>query len=521
MRLAMEAGFLSTKVPKIKLAIVLCFFFLIIPLTVSADEDDWEYNGDAMLYLGDTYSVRGCIIEVIDFDKENGMVLLELKKDGELLDKPVLNASCDEFIYGEDIKIIIYNSTDDPLSIKPTHWKNPCIHVEFYVWKKPTLSVDVTINRITYKPPDSDIHVTVEIENNGEAEIKDVDLYIDPDGLSVTYGRLSYHFSSITEDGSESIDLKLKVPGLITNNTFTISANASGVDTEDVVYTAKDSKTLEVLPVCDLKIQKIIMNTSMDRNVSVRVDVENTGVVDLNLTLTDAVTPGFELCQDTIPPYFNIIDGQKLTWNANFEPCEKKSYYYFLKPLRPDVFSICPATAEWNIQGIKYTISSNTPVMAVDGAYLILNKTAFPVHVKSGEYVTVSLSALNIGNKAASVTINDVLPDGTSLVSGNATLQTNLGANQTAAIEYVIKMEAPGNITFPQSEIELVSKDYSRLQVSDVINIEVSPGEPTVTSTPEPQPTAIPDKPRQEFPLFEIAFAVSLLIVAYLVKRQG
>ena len=487
----------------------------------SAAEDDWEYSGDATLYLGDTYSVKGCIIEVIDFDKENGMVLLELTKDGELLDKPVLNASCDEYIYGKDVKINIYNTTDDPLSINPTRWKNPCIYVEFYVWKKPTLSLDVTINRVTYKPPDSDIHVTVEIENNGETKIKDVDLYIDPDGLSVTYGKLTHHFSSITEDESKSIDLKLKVPMLITNNTFTISANASGVDTEDVAYTAEDDETLNVLPVCDLKIQKIIMNTSMDRDASVRIDVENTGVINLNLTFMDAVPPGFELCQHTIPPYFNIIDGQKLTWSANFEPHEKKSYYYFMKPLRPGVFSICPATAEWNIQGINYTVSSNTPTMAVDGAYLILNKTAFPVHVKSGEYVTVSLSVVNIGNKAASVTIDDVLPDGTSLVSGNTTLQTTLDANQTAAIEYIIKMEASGNITFPHSEIELVSKDYSRLQVSDIINIEVSPGEPTVTSTLDSQPTNNPGKPGQGFPLFEIAFAASLLIAAYIVKRQG
>ena len=505
----------------IKLAFILCLILAIATAIASAAEDDWEYSGDAMLYLGDTYSVRGCIVEVIDFDKENGMVLLELKKDGELLDKPVLNASCDEYIYGEDVKINIYNTTDDPLSINPTKWKNPSIHVEFYVWKKPTLSVDVTINRITYKPPDSDIHVTVEVENNGEAEIRDVDLYIDPDGLSVTYGRLTYHFSSITEDGSESIDLKLKVPGLLTKSMFTISANASGVDTEDVAYTAKDSETLEVLPVCDLKIQKIIMNTSMDRDASVRIDVENTGVINLNLTFMDAVPPGFELCQYSIPPYIDIIDGQKLTWSANFEPCEKKSYYYFMKPLRPGVFSICPATAEWNIQGINYTVNSNAPVMAVDGAYLILNKTAFPVHVKSGEYVTVSLSVVNIGNKAASVNINDVLPDGTSLVSGNTTLQTMLDANQTAAIEYIIKMEASGNITFPHSEIELVSKDYSRLQVSDVINIEVSPGEMTVTSTPDPQPTTNSGNPGQELPKFEIALVVSLLALVYYTNRYG
>ena len=504
----------------IKLAFILCLILAIATAIASAAEDDWEYSGDAMLYLGDTYSVRGCIVEVIDFDKENGMVLLELKKDGELLDKPVLNASCDEYIYGEDVKINIYNTTDDPLSINPTKWKNPCIHVEFFVWKKPTLSMDVTIKRITYKPPDSDIHVTVEVENNGEAEIRDVDLYIDPDGLSVTYGRLTYHFSSITEDESESIDLKLKVPMLITNSTFTISANVSGVDTEDVAYTAKDSETLEVLPVCDLKIQKIITNTSMNGNAFVRIDVENTGVIDLNLTFMDAVPPDFKLCQDTISPNIKI-DQHKLFWSANLAPHEKKNYYYYMEPLRPGVFSISPATAEWNIHGINYTVSSNAPVMAVDGAYLILNKIAFPSQVKCGEYVTVSLSVVNIGNKAASVTINDVLPDGTSLVSGNTTLQTMLDANQTAVIEYIIKMEASGNITFPHSEIELVSKDYSRLQVSDVINIEVSQGEMTVTSTPDPQPTTNSGNPGQELPKFEIALVVSLLALAYYTNRYG
>jgi len=511
---------LSMKNPRIKLTILLCLFLLIIPLTVSAAEDDWEYRGDAVLYLGGTYSVRGCIIEVIDFDKENDMVRLELKKDGELLDRPILNASCDEYIYGKDVKINIYNTTDDPLSINPTHWPNPRVHMEFYIWKKPTLSLDVIIDRITYKPPDSDIYVTVEIKNNGEAELKNVDLYIDPDGLSVTYGELTYHLGSITVDGSESIDLKLKVPGLLFNSLFNISANASGIDTEYAAYTASDSETLNVLPLCDLKINKRTMNTSMDRDVQVSIEVVNTGIVDLNITFEDTVPPDFELRQPFVPPNIKI-EQKKLIWNASLAPREEKSYRYYMEPLRPGVFSITPATAEWNIQGINYTVSSNAPVMAVDGAYLILNRTAFPAQVKCGESVTVSLSVVNIGNKAASVTINDVLPDGTSLVSGNTTLQTTLDANQTAAIEYVIRMEASGNITFPHSEIELVSKDYSRLWLSDIINIEVSPGEPAVTFTPVPQPTALPDKPGQELPKFEIALTASLLIIAYLVRRHG
>jgi len=33
-------------------------------------DGNWEYSGDAALYLGDTYSVRGCIIEVIEFHRK-------------------------------------------------------------------------------------------------------------------------------------------------------------------------------------------------------------------------------------------------------------------------------------------------------------------------------------------------------------------------------------------------------------------------------------------------------------------
>jgi len=512
---------------RIKIAVVLCLFSVITMVTASATEDqwddDWDYVGEAMLYQGDTYSTRGYVVEVIDFDKNKGLVLLELKKDDMLLNRSVLNVSCDVFTYGETVGMKIYNDSDDVLSEDPTNWQNPRIHLEFYVWKEPGLSIDVSVSRVTYKPPDSDIYVTVKIKNTGEAEISDVELGIDPAGLEIKYGKLTHRFSSIKDDESETIDLIFRVPELLFNSSFTISANASGIDDKNMAYIAADSETLNVLPLCDLKINKITTNTSMDRDVRVSIEVMNTGIVDLNITFADVIPPNFELRQQLIPLDFEI-DGKELAWKVNLAPHEDKNYYYYMEPLRPGVFTINPANAEWNIRGVNYSVSSNAPITAVDGAYIIFNRTAFPAQVKCGEYVTVSLSVVNTGNKAASVSISDVLPDGTSLVNGNTTLQTNLDANQTAAIEYIIRMEASGNITFPHSEIELVSKDYSRLQVSDIINIDVFSSEPAVTSTPDPQPTIVPvenDQPAQELPKFEIAFTTFLLILAYIIMRRG
>jgi uncharacterized repeat protein (TIGR01451 family) len=497
-------------------------------MTASATEDNWDekwdYISEDTLYQGDTYSAaRGYVVEVIDFDKNKGLVLLELKKDDMLLNRSILNASCDEFTYGEEVGIKISSTADDLLSEDPTNWHNPCVHLQFFVWKEPGLSLSVSISRITYKPPDSDIYVTAKIKNTGEAEIRDVELDIDPAGLEIKHGKLSHHFSSIKDDESETIDLVFRVPRLLFNSSFIINGSASGIDDKKIVYTALDSETLNVLPLCDLKINKVIMNTSMDRDVRVDIEVMNTGIVDLNLTFADIIPQDFKLRQQPIPLNFEIFPN-KLIWKANLAPREEKTYHYYMEPLRPGVFNINPVNAEWSIRGVNYSVSSNTPTMAVDGAYLIFNRTAFPAQVECGEYVTVSLSVVNIGNKAASVSISDVLPDGTSLVSGNTTLQTSLDANQTVTTEYVIKMDASGNITFPHSEIELVSKDYSRLFVSDIINIDVSSSEPEVAYTPDPQPTIEPeenDQTKQELPKFEIAFTTFLLILAYVIMRRG
>ncbi len=131
---------------------------------------------------------------------------------------------------------------------------------------------------------------------------------------------------------------------------------------------------------------------------------------------------------------------------------------------------------------------------------------------------------MNIGNKAATITIHDVLPEGTELIRGNTTLQSLLNASQAESIEYVIRMDTPGNITFPHSEVELVSKDYCRMQASDSINIEVSSIEPLVNSTLEPngsQPGETREKPIPGLPIFEIAFTIILIILALLIMRYG
>jgi len=208
----------------IKLALILCLFsVMVIPATIaSAEEIQWESSGKTVLYQGENYTLEEYAVEVADFDKENRMVLLHLTKNGVFLSKAVLNATLDEYIYEDEIKINVFNTTDDAISHAPTKWENPRIHIELSMKEKPCIYLGVTTDRTKYKPTDSGIRVTSKIVNNGAA-INDMNVYIDPDGLNVIDGRTTKQVD-IPVNSSSTVTTRLRVPSLLRKQTFDIPA---------------------------------------------------------------------------------------------------------------------------------------------------------------------------------------------------------------------------------------------------------------------------------------------------------
>jgi len=493
----------------IKLALILFLFSLmVIPATIaSAEEIQWESGGKTVLYKGDNYTLEEYTVEVADFDKENGMVLLHLTKNSVFLSKAVLNATLDEYIYEDEIKINIYNTTDDALSHAPTMWENPRIHIELSIKEKPCIYLSVTTDCTKYRPTDSEIRVTCKIVNNGAA-IKNMNVYIDPDGLNIIDGRFPKQVD-IPINSSSTVTTRLGVPSLLRKQTFDIPVSLSWVDLNGVARNLSRSTLITVLPICSLKVTKTAEDSSMDLHVPVRIQVENTGIVNLSIELSDY-----------LPQDFELVDDQDLNWHFDLEPQEKKCYSYFLKAQKPGEFPTDPAIAKWTMQGENFSVQSNTPSIIIDGACIIINKTALPGKVNFGDNVTVTLSAINTGNAPAIINITDQIPAGTFMLNGNTTLGTTLEKNQSCSTTYVIKMGSTGNIIFPSPVVEIVNDAYSRVQISEMVSINVS-SPPAITPGPEPavQHQAA-ESTESRPPIFEVAFTIFvILLLGVLIRR--
>ncbi|MEA1909178.1 MAG: hypothetical protein U9N43_09170 [Euryarchaeota archaeon] len=505
----------------------------------------WIDAGSATLYKGDTYTCGDYTIEFVDYEEtidpasthykmSGDRVLIRLKQGDLMLNESVLNATCanvsdtsdmvcDELIWEDEIKIEIYADPDeDPRSGDPVGWQDPCILIEVWVRAKPAISLEISASCEAYTPRDSEIRVTIDIENDGDALLKNVDVMIDPGELRLSSGDLTTHFGNLSEDDEKTCYARLRVPAWINDTEgqpFTISVNATGFDDEGVMYNESATTEILVLPRWDLKVAKTVSRyISMDQTVWVRIDLENTGVRDLDVRLNDTVPDGFELRDN---------ETETPCWRFNITPSERLRFSYHIKPQRPGVFEIPGAIADFTMDGKNVSILSNSPAITVDGAYIIVNKTAYPGTVSLGGEVTVLLSITNTGNREAIVDLADAIPSGAELVSGNMTLHAVLGENETDRLEYVIRFLVPGNVTLDHPEIAVSSSDYSYMTTTGMLTVVV------IGSLPEPTATHVNDSEfgaRQDgsdatrgasvdAPLLELMLGVCMLGVVYLIGR--
>jgi len=615
------------------MTVLICLTFAGAASALDADDPEyWTDMGDESLRKGETYRMNNYTVKFTDYVPETDQVFLSLSRGDELLDESCLNASCanesmthrpeldrsvcDWLNWDDEVIIAIVNETDDhPESETPTYWDDPLIHIKFYERAKPEISLEIETGCEVYTPRDSEIRVTVEIENTGDAELKNVHVAIDPGDLQAM-GDLTSHFSSFSaeeegeflfswtsdpgvlkyleddlkldwvngrgvgrpnddeikvDDGSgktvkieigtggdtatvdindgathdpiptldvkgtgsdrkvyapaenvdesgKSVYARLHVPTGIDDaegESFTITANVTGFDEKGVRYTESASTEIIVLPRFDLAVRKTVnSHISMDDTVWVRIEVENTGIQDLEVRLNDTVPSGFRLCGNETPG-----------WAFNIAPSGSSMFSYYIKPERPGVFEVPGATAEFVMGGNNISVVSNAPEITVDGVCIIINKTAHPEQIREGETVTVTLSVRNAGNTDATIELADVLPPGAELVSGNMTIRTVLAANQTNETAYVITLATPGIMTLGSPMISLSGSGYCYTSPTDapVILVTGSTGaDQSMSPTPTPtEPTlAVHTSPRSvDVPFYETVLVVCMFAGVFLIGR--
>lgn len=599
------------------------------------DPEYWTDMGSASIHKGERYSAGGYAVEFVDYEGETDSVYLSLWREDELLDESVLNASCvnetfcteldthvcDYLNWDDELIVAIKNETEDhPESESPSHWEDPLIHIDLYSRAKPEISLKIETNCEVYTPQDSEIRVTVEIENVGDAVIENTTVIIDPGDLQATSGLISHFGSLLAEDedsrylwftwndvpgntneedrflrylwddlgfgwtknanayikrstdgdtirirrGNDSAEIaidsrnegatlkiggeayvfdvveegselnvyiasddavdteeivyaRLRVPQSITETegqSFTISVNATGFGDKGVMYSESASTEILVLPRFDLAIKKTVNSQiSMDQTVWVRIDLENTGIRDLKVKMNDTIPSGFRLCGN-----------ETLEWGFNITPGDSLHCSYRIKPERPGIFDVPCAVAEFEI-GYERNVSvrSYAREIVVDGACITLNKTAHPGRISEGGRVTVTLNIANTGNMDAIVNLTDVIPKGAELVSGDRTIHTILGANQTNETEYVVVILSPGAMTLGLPTISISGSSYCYMTATEMPAIEVMSEElssgPELRHTQESLATSGAPPRSADVSFYETALAICMFGAVFLIGR--
>lgn len=483
--------------------------------------------------------INGNIVPETDVDPS---VLLEIYKNGVLTKTIIMALQSEAYIDPDyEVKVSATGFTAKNAKEWVYEYYNPWATISIALRGKPKLDITVATDKSAYTSyNDQTITATVTVTNSGEARAKNVDVYLDTGELKLRGGDISqlHRYISMLEKGtSQSFSVILVVPELIDQKSYAFSANAKAYDVKDLEYKAAGSASIMVSPKQNFfTISKAVSKDRMylPETVVVRITVANGGIYDIyNINVTDSMNEKFELKSNT-----------SFQWNVSLlKPGQEWGTSYSIKPLETNIngFAIPVATAQFTVNNKPYSASSKTPTVIVNGPKIILNKTVDKAAVNISEDVTVTVSINNIGNIATKAEVKDSLPDGTSLVSGSASLaSTFLELNTPQVFNYTIRMNKEGEIKLPAAIANYTGIEYKGttravlsserpvITVIDLSKIAPSPaGTPNTSGvTPKPQetttlPTGTPEPtPAHITPGFEIVFTVIVLIFAAVYRRK-
>lgn len=146
---------------------------------------------------------------------------------------------------------------------------------------------------------------------------------------------------------------------------------------------------------------------SVTKSASKEVYVREQAFIEL--TITNISRADRVKIADLIPDAFVVDPDRDLCWDYSLN-----TYRYSITPLVPGVYTLPAANVSVWCKGQRINITSNTPVVTVEGPYVTVTKSA--EHI--GGMVNVTVSACNTGDHGAMVYVFDSIPGGAELIDG-------------------------------------------------------------------------------------------------------
>ncbi|MEA3323856.1 MAG: hypothetical protein U9Q37_01790 [Euryarchaeota archaeon] len=471
--------------PIVVLTVMICLAFVGAASALDPGNPEyWTDMGDDSLHKGETYSVSGYTVKFVDYVPETDLVYISLLRGDELLDELCLNASCveeevihrpelnrsvcDYLNWEDEVIIAIVNETDEyPESETPTQWDDPLIHITFYERSKPAISLEITTGCEVYTPRDSEIRVTVKIENTGDAELKNVDVRIDPGDLRAM-GDLTSHFSDLQAEEEGDYLFKWGNDGTI-RRYLGEDLGLSWVD-KDARISGGDGDTITVEKGDD----KITIEISTDGN-TVTIDGK-----DLPDDIPDMEVKG------------EGNEREIYALSENKEESEKSVYARLHVPqsitdTEGQPYTITANVTGFDDEGVMYAESASTEILVLPRFDLEVRKTVNS-HISMDDTVWVRIDLENTGRRDLEVRLNDTIPNGFRL-SGNETpgWRFNITPSESLRFSYHIKPERPGVFEVLGAVAEFVMGETNISVRSNVPEIIVDGVCITVNKTAHPE----------------------------------
>ena len=143
-------------------------------------------------------------------------------------------------------------------------------------------------------------------------------------------------------------------------------------------------------------------------------------------------------------------------WVVSLRGNQAKSIAYPMISERPGEYRIPRARATWQRGGEAYLEYSAGGTITMEGPFVIVSKNTDRTNVEIGGPVNITTTITSIGTIPANISLEDVLPDNSTLIQGNLGKFTGyVKPGDTKSFTYTIRIDTPGQIPIPLPHVEM------------------------------------------------------------------
>lgn len=512
---------------------------------------EWASAISGTLYKGDVLTNGNYTVKAVEFPapvlghKSFGgdwttetdvepMVLLEIYKNNVLIKSIGMSLQEEPFIDSDnEIRISVTGFPAKNAKEWIYQYYGPWVNLDMQFRAIPKVDVAIAADKSEYTShEDNEIILTTTVTNSGDSFAQEIDVNIDVKDLKPRgeiRDQFHRYYARLEKGESQSFEIKLLVPDLIEEKTYTLNGTIKSFDTKDIEYDKSSEPTIiTIIPKPNyLNIYKTVKdNMYLNENTAIRISVINGGVYNVHdIHVRDSLDENFKLEGST-----------SFDWNIpSLEPGRDWNMTYYIRPIKTNIdgFIIPAATVDFVANDKQYTMTSAQPTIIVNGPKMMVEKTVDKKIAAIGEIVNVVITVNNLGDIATKIEINDALPEGVSLINGSTHLNsTYLELNSPQQLRYTIKIDADKEIILPSAMINFTdvvsrgavkSATYSNSLIINEKNVSINATNvPDATNVPEPQETrvALPtENISKSSSGFDIIYGVIILVLITVFER--